>query len=186
MWVWNILTSEFFWGVIIGLLLSIVGSYFLALFSTRQQEQARKRALKTFCADTLSNLRQIIDDMESVRSKSQLIHNDYLLLLDIEIQVFGRNREHLIQLPESLRDKVRKFVTDCAIRRAEIGNNLTTFSNQWSLGNQLQAQGNGPEAQRTYDAARTGPLAAANKAVDSLIVRAKDSNALIAEINNTA
>ena len=40
-WVKTILESEFFWGIIVGLLLSIIGSYFLALFSAQQQRRER-------------------------------------------------------------------------------------------------------------------------------------------------
>src|SRR5262249_60821626 len=44
----------------------------------------------------------------------------YLSILDIEINVFCRNREHITHLPNPVRENVRKFVTDCAVRRAEI------------------------------------------------------------------
>jgi hypothetical protein len=80
MWVLTVLTSEFFWGVIVGLFLSIIGSYFLARFTATTQRHERKEVLKNFCADTVTNIRQIVDDMDSVRSKSQLIHHDYLML----------------------------------------------------------------------------------------------------------
>jgi hypothetical protein len=182
MWVWTVLTSEFFWGVVVGLLLSILGSYFLALFTARRQRQDRKEVLKNFCADTVTNIRQIVDDMNSVRSKSQLIHGDYLMLLDVEVNVFGRNREQLIYLPPALRDRIRKFVTDCAIRRAEIGNHLSTFSNQWALADHLLAQGNGPQAQRVRDDATAGPLAAAHKALDALVIVVTGSTVLVNDI----
>jgi hypothetical protein len=79
------------------------------LWSVRCQE--RKQILKAFCADTVTNIRQIVGDMDNTRSKSNIIHNDYLVLLDVENNVFGRNREHLVTLPAELRDRVRKFVT---------------------------------------------------------------------------
>jgi hypothetical protein len=71
--------------VIVGLLLSVIGSYFLALFTSQQQRQERKNILKNFCADTVINIRQIVDDMEAFRRRSQLIHYDYLSLFDVEI-----------------------------------------------------------------------------------------------------
>ncbi|MGE5165093.1 MAG: hypothetical protein ACM3IH_13855 [Sphingobacteriales bacterium] len=45
--------------------------------------------------------------MAEHRSKANVIHPDYLGLLDVEIGVFGRNRENLIVLPEQLRDDIR-------------------------------------------------------------------------------
>ena len=99
--------------------------------------------------------------------------------------MFGRNREQLIYLPIELRNKVRKFVTDCAIRRAEIGNNLTTFDNQWAFADQMEAQGQGPGSQRVRDDAIKGPLEAARKALDALVVQVSSSATLVNEINAT-
>jgi hypothetical protein len=59
--------------------------------------------------------------MADHRQKANVIHTDYVTLLDIEFSVFNRNREHIIHLPNPARDNVRKFVNDCAIRRGEIG-----------------------------------------------------------------
>jgi hypothetical protein len=73
----------------------------------------------------------------------------------------------------------------CAIRRAEIGNYLATFTSQWTLADQLLAQGNGPLAQRVRDDASKGALAAANRALDALVVRVKDSAALVNDINSS-
>jgi hypothetical protein len=182
MWVLTVLTSEFFWGVIVGLFLSTIGSYFLAKFTADQQRRERKEVLKNFSADTVNNIRQIVDDMNDLRNKMKVIHNDYLALLDVEINVFGRNREQLIYLPPELRTRIRTHVTDCALRRAEIGNYLSAFSNQWNQADQLFREGNGAEAQRIRDQANAGPLTAANKALDALVLRAKDSSALVSDI----
>jgi len=185
MWIWNVLTSEFFWGVIVGIFLTVVGSFFLAWFTAIRQRQERKEILKAFCADTITNIRQIVDDMDNTRSKGKIIHGDYLTLMDVETNVFGRNREHLVILPAQLRDRIRRFVTDCAIRRAEIGNQLTLFNNQWALADQFQAQGNGVHAQSLRSAATSGPLAAAHKALDALVVRASESVGLVRDINTS-
>jgi hypothetical protein len=89
----------------------------------------------------------------------------------------------LIHLPVNLRDKIRKFVTDCAIRRGEIGNHLATFNGQWAVADQLQAQGNGPESQRVRAAASAGPLAAAHRALATLVNGVSGSTQLVNEIN---
>ena len=140
--------------------------------------------LKNLCADTVTNLHQIVDDMDLMRSKDRLnIHGDYLLLLDVEINAFSRNREHLAYLPASLRNKIRQFVTDCAIGRAELGTHLAMFSSQWALANEWQARGGGPVAQRAREDALKGSLTAAHKAVDRLVHYVSHSSDLVKEIN---
>jgi len=56
MWIVTVLTSEFFWGVIVGLVLSVIGAYCLAVFAARQQRKAQKDLIKNFCIDTVNNL----------------------------------------------------------------------------------------------------------------------------------
>ncbi len=183
MWIVAVVTSEFFWGVIVGLVLSVVGAYYLAVFATRQQQRAQKEIVKNFCADTIKNLRQIVDEMADLRNRTKAIHSDYLALMDIEFNVFGRNREHIIQLPEPLRDRVRKFVTDCAVRRAQIGNYLAAFTSKWALADQLLGQNQGLQSQQAR--AESGPpLAEANKVLDELSVRVQESSSLINDIKN--
>src|SRR6266478_2109428 len=139
-WLVTVLTSEFVWGVIVGLVLAAFGAWLQAIFIARQQQKAQKDLIKNFCIDTVNNLKAIVEDMVNHRQRTQAIHSDYLALLDIEIGVFGRNREHIIHLPNPVRENVRKFVTDCAIRRAEIGNHLSQFTNLCTLADQLQSQ----------------------------------------------
>src|SRR5262245_17746183 len=133
----TLLMSEFLWGVIVGLLLSLIGAYCLAVFITRQQRKAQKDLIKNFCADTVDSIKNIVDDMVDHRQQTQVIHGDYLALLDIEFNAFAKNREQIGHLPNPARDNVRRFVNDCAIRRAEIGNHLFQFNNSWTYANQL-------------------------------------------------
>jgi hypothetical protein len=183
MWIWDVLTSEFFWGVIVGLILSVLGAYCVALFSAKQQRQMQRETVRNFCADTVKNLRQIVDDMSDLRTRMKVIHHDYLALMDVEINVFGRNREHIIHLPEQLRDRVRKFVTDCALRRAEIGNFLGQFNQLCRLADELQSQGHAQQAQTVRDQAN-GPLANGSRALDDLVTRVQDSINLVNEIKS--
>jgi hypothetical protein len=185
MWIWDVLTSEFFWGVIVGLILSIVGAYFLALFSAKQQRQMQKETVRSFCADTIKNLRQIVDEMSDLRARMKVIHHDYLAAMDVEFNVFGRNREHIIHLPEQVRDRVRKFVTDCAVRRAEIGNFLGQFNQLCRLGDELESQGRVAQAQTVRNQAN-GPLANAGRALDDLVTRVQDSTNLVNDIKSAA
>jgi hypothetical protein len=179
MWIVAVLTSEFFWGVIVGLLLSVLGAYCLAVFAARQQRKAQKDLIKNFCTDTV-----IVDDMVAHRQRAQVIHGDYLALVDIEIGVFGRNREHIIHLPNPVRENVRRFVTDCAIRRAEIGNHLSEFSKLWALADQLLSQGDAPQAQRVRTQQAEVARRHANQALDQLVILVKDSADLVNSLNN--
>jgi hypothetical protein len=181
MWVVDVLISEFFWGVFVGLILSIVGAYYLAVFTARQQRAQQTELVKNFSADTIKNLRQIVDDMAELRTKVKTIHHDYLVLIDVEVNVFGRNREQLILLPETLRDQVRKFVTDCALRRAEIANYLSGFDAKWRLADELFAKGDSPASERVRAEGNT-PLAAAHKALDDLVARVSNSTTLISDV----
>jgi hypothetical protein len=175
----TVLTSEFFWGVIAGLLLSVIGAYCLAVFTTRQQRKAQKDLIKNFCIDTVDNIKVIVDDMVDCRQRTQVIHTDYLALLDIEFNVFSKNREHIIRLPNPVRDNVRKFVNDCAIRRAEIGNHLFQFNNSWAYANHLHTRGQMVEAQRVRKEEAEMARHNADQALGQLVVRVKDSADLV-------
>jgi hypothetical protein len=102
-----------------------------------------------------------------------------LALLDIEFNVFARNREHIIHLPNPVRDNVRKFVNDCAIRRAEIGNHLFQFNNSWTYANQLHIGGQMVEAQRVRKEEAEMARHNADQALDQLVARVKDSADLV-------
>jgi hypothetical protein len=184
MWIVTVLTSEFFWGVIVGLVLAAIGAWLQATFTVRQQRKAQKDLIRNFCIDTVNNIKAIADDMVDHRQKANLVHPDYLNLLDIEFSVFGRNREYIIHLPNPVRDNVRKFVNDCSIRRGEIGGYLAQFSNLMALADRLQSQGDGPQAQRVRKEQVPVPLTKANQALDQLVARVKDSTKLVDSLNN--
>src|SRR5207247_2088963 len=126
-----------------------------------------------------NNITAIVDDMVDHRQRTQVIHGDYLQLLDVEINVFGRNRENIIHLPNPVRENVRKFITNCAIRRAEIGNHLSQFVNLLGLADQLQARGDGPQAQRVRNDQAELARWNANQALDQLVARVNDSADLV-------
>jgi hypothetical protein len=174
-----VLTSEFFWGVVVGLFLSVIGAYCLAVFTIRQQWKAQRDLIKNFCIDTVDNIKTIVDDMVDHRQRTQVIHGDYLALLDIEFNAFAANRERIVQLPNPVRVDVRKFVNDCAIRRAEIGNHLFQFNNSWTYANQLHTRGQMVEAQRVRKEEAEMARHNADQALARLVVRAKDSADLV-------
>jgi hypothetical protein len=177
----RLLASEFFWGIIVGLLLTILGSYLLVKFQTNEQEKSRQRLVRDFCHDTIKNIYQIIDEMNDNYAKSQVIHNDYLNLLDVEIAVFGRNREHLVVLPAELREKVRAFINQCGLRKAEISGLLTLFTNKWNQANDMETQGHGPQSQHVRQEA-AALLAKAKAVLDQLVLRGKDAPAIMSDL----
>jgi hypothetical protein len=175
-WIMEVLKSEFFWGVVVGVVLTTIGAWGQAVFTVRQQRKAQKDLIRNFCIDTVNNIKAIVDDMADHRQKANIIHPDYLTLLDIEFNVFGRNREQIIHLPSPVRDNVRKFVNDCTIRRGEIGGYLAQFSSLLTLANQLQSQGQSSQTQRQQAQV---PLNLAHQALGQLATRVKDSADLV-------
>ncbi len=177
----DVLTGEFFWGVVIGLILSILGGYALAIFQAKATAKAQKLIFRDFSIDTVKNLKQIIDDMNDVKNRSGNIYYDYLILMEVEIGVFGRNREHLNRIPEPSRSDLRKLINSIAIKRAEAANYLGEFYKKNELANQLLSQGQGPHSQRVRGEG-TPFLDMANKAVDQMVSISQSSAALIKDL----
>ena len=168
---------EFFWGVVVGVVLTAIGTWLQVIFTIRQQRKAQKDLIRNFCIDTVENIRAIVDDMVAHQQRTQAIHPDHLALLDIEWNVFGRNREHIIHLPKPVRENVRKFVTDCAIRKAEIMNYRSQYmqlANQLQLAKQLHSDEQPQLVQQQAQAA-----ASANQALDQLAIKVTGSADLV-------
>ena len=87
--------------------------------------------------------------------------------------------EQIGHLPNPVRDNVRKFVNDCAIRRAEIGNHLFQFNNSWTYANQLHTRGQMVEAQRVREEEAEMARHNADQALAQLVVWVKDSADLV-------
>jgi hypothetical protein len=178
----GVITNEYFWGVVTGVVLTIIGTWLTSILTMRQQRKAQRTLVKNLCIDIVNNMRAIVDDMVDHRQRTQVIHSDYLQLLDIEFNVSGRNREQIIHLPNPVRENIRTFVTDCAIRRAEIGNYLSQFTNLMTLANRLQNTGQLSQAQQAQQAAAV-PRSYADQALDQLAARVKDSAELLNSLN---
>jgi hypothetical protein len=164
----SILEGEFFWGIVIGTVLAVLGSLVTAWLHAQFKKSERVEIVHTFASDTVMNLLQIMRDLEDLRGRTNAIQHDFLALLDVELNVFGRNREYIIHLPPQTRERLRKFVNAVAIRRAEIGNWLTGFYQQMTLADQLTASGQSVQAQQVIAAASANQLARATTAADRL------------------
>ena len=123
----SVLQNEFFWGVIVGTILAALSSWLIVWLQERAQQRYRIKTVRSFSIDTVENILQIIRDLQKLRGRTKAIQHDFLVLLEIELGVFGRNREHIILLPPEPRRKLRELMNNCAIKRAEISNWLTQF-----------------------------------------------------------
>ncbi len=179
----EILTGEFFWGVIVGLLLSFVAGWVLAKFTVSMTQANAKKVIIRFCIDTIKNIQNIIVEMDSTRDRAKAIHHDFLILLDVEFNIYGRNREHLIHLPDEERNQVRKFMNEVAVKKAEVVNKLDQFYRLNALVDQIQAEGRAPEAQRVRDNAMV-PLRDAQTAADKLVKLSTNATSLVERLTN--
>jgi hypothetical protein len=173
----EILKSEFFWGVVVGLLLSFIGAWAQAKITVSMNETRMKRTVINFCLDTIRNLENVITEMDKSRDRAKAIFHDYLALIDVELAIYGRNREHMIQLSETSRAEVRDFMNDCAVKKAEIASKLDQFYWLDVQAKQVQAAGQGPQAQRIQQQALV-PLGEAHTAADRLVAVANRAPAI--------
>jgi hypothetical protein len=176
---WTVLTNEYVLGVITGVVLTAIGTWLQSILTARQLRKAQSGLIKNFCIDTINNITAIVEEMANLQQRTQIIYGDYQANLDIEINIFGRNREHIVHLPNPVRDNVRKFINDCSNRKAEMGYHLAELTKIMALADQLQAQGQAPQAQRLRTVQAQQPLAKANQALNQLANRVKDSAQLV-------
>lgn len=155
-----ILSSEFLWGVIIGLLLSMV----VAAFSAWLETFRRRRIVVDFCDDLIGSICDYIQNLEDNRQRNRVIDNEFIAVILAEVTVYGRNREHLPIIGDvKLRNDVREFFTRVAALLTQVQSRLTLFTQAHA-----QSQTPGPNAASAQQAA-TAHLADAHKAVDRLV-----------------
>lgn len=128
-----IIYSEFVWGLFIGIILTFIGS----LITARLIKKQHKSNVKSFCVDSISNISEYVEALDNHRDRARVIHKDFLELIEVEMNVYGRNREHLIHIENrDLRKKVRDFFTDIAVQLAKIKENIELFNKAYNLSNQ--------------------------------------------------
>lgn len=105
-WVVDALTSQFVWGLVIGLLLAVVVARVSIWFETRQ----RSRIVSELCVDLTESICELIQDLDDNRHRNRNIDHEFLELISAEISVYGRNREHLVRVSDpKLRKDIQKF-----------------------------------------------------------------------------
>ena len=108
-WLGDVVSSEFLWGTVLGVALSAFTSW----VSLRLQKREQRKTVALFCRDAILNISEYVRYLQDHRDRSRLIQSDFLDLIDVEVQVWGRNREHLVAFSdEVVRKKVRNFFTE--------------------------------------------------------------------------
>ena len=123
-WVVDVATSQFVWGLVIGLLLALVVAAFSIWLDTRR----RRRLVITLCDDLMSSVCDLIQNLEQNRERTRVIEHEFLDTINAEILVYGRNREHLAVFPNpNQRRQIREFFTRVAALLAQIQWRLRQF-----------------------------------------------------------
>lgn len=174
----EILKGEFFWGIVAGLILSFFGGWVLAKFTVGLTQKGMRKTVIQFATDAIGNINEIIEQLNYVRSKSNIINHDFIALIEVELTIYGRNREHLIHLPDDIRKRVRSYMNDVAIGRAEVMNNLNRFYEINGQAERIQVEGRGPEAARVRQEALI-PLDGAHKAADKFASLLSDGQEIL-------
>ena len=177
----QVLQGQFFWGVVIGLLLSFIGAWASAMITNCLATRERKRIFREFTINSIRNISSIAEDMDASRDRSKVIFHDYLALIEVELNIFGRNREHLINLDDQNRGKVRKFMNDIAIKKTEIVTHLNECYENNRRANAADQEGRAPEATRIRTQGEE-ILAEAHKVTDRLVTISKTGQSIINDL----
>ena len=167
-WVVDVVTSQFFWGIVFGLLLAVVVAAVSIWLDTRR----RQRLVITLCKDLISSICDLIQNLEENRERNIIIEHEYLDTIAAEIVVYGRNREHLAVVPDpNLRSQIVKFFTRVAALLAHI---------QWRLRqyydvNQLVQTVHEPQEKQDLKVIADLHLEEAHKACDRLREAGRDA-----------
>ena len=121
----NLLISEFLWGIIIGGVLTYLGTYIAFTLQKREKSEL----VKNFCKDSISIIFDYIKSMDEHRDRSKVIYTDFIDLIDVEINIYGRNREHIILIADKeTRKKIRELFSNTSICIANIRQSLNLYN----------------------------------------------------------
>ena len=112
-WLSEVITSQFVWGTVLGVCLSVLTARASIYFQLRDQEER----VQKFSQDLIRNITDYAESLSEARERSHAIHHDILALIENEIGIWGRNREHLFLISD---DKTRKSIRDYFSRCAKL------------------------------------------------------------------
>lgn len=178
------LSSEYFWGLISGVVLSFASAWFLSWLGMRNSKRHLRENQKEFCAEIIENVYDVIKAMDENRERNRVIDHEFLALLDAEISIYGRNRENLILLSRPTRAKMRSFMSNVATRRAKVGRFLNMFDEALRESRNLKTSGHeeGMKLMKLRQDDANTCLSLAHQALDRMKEEAARKDALIKEI----
>lgn len=170
-WIAEVFRSEFLWGTVLGILLSIVTARATLYFQSCAQEKTVRR----FADDLIYNICDYVNALEENRDRSKVIFVDILALVENEIGVWGRNREQLIHVrQDSDRRAVRDFFARTAQLVVEIKFQIQRFSDLNTQAINAGEDEDGSNRQRAIS-----ELAIAHQRCDKLVAHVRSSTPVL-------
>ena len=148
---WKIATSEFLWGIVVGLLVAFAGAWLQAWVTHRQQRSDRRELIKLFCLDVIHNLQRYAAEIGKIRQHAKIVPKRVLVLIDHELLAYGRQRDFLVLINQPTRDGFRDLMNDIAIKRAEVQHKLEQVEDIFARANSVDAAGDATKAKRIRD-----------------------------------
>lgn len=181
---WKIVTSEFLWGIVVGLLVSFAGGWFQAHVTQLRQRQERKGLIKDFCIDLIRNLERYAIEISRVRKHGNSVPRRILGLIDNELIAYGRQRDFLFVIEQSAREEFRELMNDIAIKRAEVQFKLDQVEDIFAKARALDAAGDATKAKRTMDSVEA-PMKELNSEADNLVSIINKGAGIVAKLTTS-
>lgn len=161
-WIGTVATSEFLWGVVLGVALSII----TAVASNHLVSRERRKGVGSFFLDLVASTSDLVREMEDNRDRNKVIDHQFLELIKFDIGCYGRNREHLINIrDQELRKRVNAFFVRASSVLAKVEGNLTRYYENTRV---ADAATTGSDEQEKLRAAATTHLLEAHSSCDRL------------------
>ena len=142
----NVLTNNFFW-LVVGAVLSWFGAWALACFQHQRRVNQERTDVIIYCRDIVTNIVSICAQAKQAKERGAPFRHELQLLRD-EIAVFARTRSLTVELDEELRNKVSRYVVDCALGQADVARYLDENDGEKQFEHTLQVSGGHSGAQR--------------------------------------
>ena len=177
----DILTSEFFWGIVVGLVLSLLGGWALARLNVTSLRRLSTENQKELAVELISNIKKYAVGLDEARDRSKVIYKDFFDLIVSEIAVYSRNRENLVLIPKEAREALQKFMTDVASYQARTHESLAHFNEVYRVSDTARSNGDADTADLAATSANQH-LQNAHATVDRLVSKAKEADTVVHQI----
>ena len=143
-------------GIVVGVLLNILASWAAVKFQNCEQV----RRVQAFVADTIRNLQDYARSLDENRDRNGVIYGDILELIEAEIGVWGRNREHhdsesaTLRLRRDVRDYLANTAKYCLETKSFLAAFTNAHNNSLVATTEATKQSWGADAQQKLELAR--------------------------------